>query len=77
MDGKAQRTRSASQYMGMAELIWTAVCERGRCEPRRPRGPVAVPRRADVAPASIKLVGKRGVNLHLAHSLLDLVQAGE
>src|SRR6266849_2848458 len=43
-DREAVSARSASQCMGTAELIWTPLCERDRCEPRRPRGPVAVPR---------------------------------
>src|SRR5260370_3386205 len=43
-----QKIHGASKCMGTEELIWTSLCPenlRG-CEPRRPRGSVAVPRRA-------------------------------
>ncbi len=40
---EAVPARSAFQCIDAAELIWTSICVRGRCEPGRPRGPVAVP----------------------------------
>ncbi len=41
-DREAVSACSAYQCIGTAELTWTSLCERGCCEPRRPRGPVAV-----------------------------------